>query len=405
MNGKFINTTMKTTIEHLAEGVKGRLDNPFYTFTDKAPTVVTFYNPNITASTLDEATKQIYESVGPQSGLRFNKIENVVLYGMEKIQLDIDIGEYGTEASPIEGEVNLLPDTFTPYPEAYFTINYIGKDYFFRVTKVNIDTLENGNNFYRLGYKLDNFDLDIESQVVNSYQMICGNIGSDFKSVIMTTEYDLISRIQDLTNTLKDYYNALFFKKRVQTFIFYYNDTCFYDPYVIEFLIRNDIMNAGTEKYTYITQQVYLPQTFCIDYDKSVFRKLEQKNKKIKIERAYGILIDDPQSLLTTRMEEYYRIDFSARLGLMAEPINVFDNDLIEVLTNGKIIEQGHPKEYYNIIGYYLDDKEITQNLIDSLDSIDYSADVELFYTIPMIIFILEKYAYNLLVTDKNGLA
>ena len=405
MGGKFLNTDMKVTIDSLLEGVRSRLDNPFYTFIDKPPTIVTYYNPNIDASILDEGTKQIYESIGPQSGLRFNKINNVFLYGFEKIALDIDMSEWGTESSPIEGEVMLPPNTFVPYQEGYFSINHLGKNIFFRVIGINLDTLENGNNFYKLTYRLDNFDLAIDAQVVGQFDMVAGNIGGKYKSVITSNEYTFIESIQNISSTLREYFTGLFFKKRIQTYVVAYGDCFFYDPYMIEFIIRNGILDSGSSKYSYITQQVYLSQTFCIEYDKTVFKYLEQKNNKINFQRAYGILIDDPTSLLTTRMEDYYLIDYKVKLGVLADPIDLFDSDLVEAITVGKIFEAGDPKEYYNIISSYFSGNDITQDMIDALERIEYSPGVEIFYTIPMIIFILEKYAINLLKTDKMTLA
>ena len=50
--GKFLNTTMATTVNSLVTGINHRLDNPYYTFTDKHPTLCTFYNVNDTKSTL-----------------------------------------------------------------------------------------------------------------------------------------------------------------------------------------------------------------------------------------------------------------------------------------------------------------------------------------------------------------
>jgi hypothetical protein len=402
--GKFLNTDMKVTVDSLVQGVKGRLDNPFYIFIDKSPTVVTYYNPNIDVSTLDESTKQIYESVGPQSGLRFNKINDVFLYGMEKIQLDIDMGEWGPESSPIEGEVILPPNTFTPYQEGYFVINHLGKNIFFRVVGVNIDTLENGNNFYKLTYKLDNFDLKIEAQVINEFNMVASNIGSDLKSVVINEEYKFIESIQNVTSILREYFNSLFFKHRVQTYIFAYGDVYFYDPYMIEFIIRNGILDYGRDKYSYITQQVYLPQTFCIEYDKTIFRCLEQRNNKTNFPRAYGVLITDPTSLLTTRMEDYFMIDYKVKLGVLADPIDILDADFIDAIMNGKTFEVGNAKEYYNIISSYFNKKDITQDMINALEQLEFSPGVELFYTIPMVIFVLEKYAIDLLKTDIKRL-
>jgi len=405
MSGKFLNVEMMNVINSLADGVKEKIaNNAFYTFNDKKPTMVTFYNPDPKLSTLDDGTKQIYESVGPQSGLRFNKIENTILYNIEKILLNIDIGEWGTESDPVEGEAYLPPETFVPYTEGYFVINHVGKNIFFRILAVGLDTIENGANFYKLTYKLDNFDLKIDKQVVGDFKMIIGNIGTSFKTVISNNEYDFISSIEDVTDTLIEYYNSLFFKNRVQTYIFPFNDCFFYDPYMVEFAMRNNILSTP-DRYIFVTQQVFLPYTFCIEYNKTIFKHLETMDNKIDFQRVYGVMVTDPCSLLTTRMEDYFMIEYNTKLGMLADPIDLFDTDFIEVVLEGKILEPGHSKEYYNIIGCYFHNRPVTQDMINALEKIEYSPSIELYYNIPIVVFILEHFAKDILKTDLKTLA
>ncbi|MBR2248494.1 MAG: hypothetical protein IJ880_16010, partial [Bacilli bacterium] len=113
-------------------------DNPFTFFNGMSITEVTFYNINKEHTTLDEMLDNTFNFIGPASGLRFDKINGVILYGINRMELDIDQTEWGPEAAPIEGECYLPPNTFTPYQESYFTINYItqntGRLFFFRVT-------------------------------------------------------------------------------------------------------------------------------------------------------------------------------------------------------------------------------------------------------------------------------
>ncbi len=58
--GKFLDTTYVGTINSILDSKKDRLDNTFYTFTDKLPTICTYFNINTAESTLDEGTDQAY---------------------------------------------------------------------------------------------------------------------------------------------------------------------------------------------------------------------------------------------------------------------------------------------------------------------------------------------------------
>lgn len=411
--GQFLKNDHADNIDKLTAGVESRLQNRFYKFNDKNPVKVTFYNINTQATTLDSATKDAYAQVSPESSFRFDKIEGTILYGMSRVQLDgIDEGEFGPEANPVEGEVYLPPNTFKPYQNSYYVIDYLktGKRVFFKITGVQLDTLPNGANGYQMTYKMDLFDADIEKQVVRTFRMVSGNIGTDLKSVVETTEYDLVYRIQEECDTLRSYYMDLFFKGNIQTFVYRYQSddvAYFYDPFMIEFLIRNKIMYGKT--YEHICHQVYLPRSFNIDYDSTLFRSLEKKNLKINCPKSYATLITDPMSLMSVRLENYYSIAYTDEdgekiQGVLADTVDTIDPDLIDAILNNKEIDGDDEKNrmYYNIIIAYMNDGKITEALVDTLSTVRYVRCKELFYTLPMVIFSLEKYAYAIM-SDTSG--
>ena len=154
MAGKFINTTTAYTqmVSQAAETMKGLLDNPYYLYTDKKASVCTYYNLNTTMTTLDEATRGNYSEISPNSPLRFNKIKKFMIYGITRIEPNLDIGEFGLESSDITGECIVLPKTIIPYPGDYFYLDQIEKPYLFRVTAVNPNTLDTGATMYRINY-------------------------------------------------------------------------------------------------------------------------------------------------------------------------------------------------------------------------------------------------------------
>ena len=123
--GKFVDTQRKIVIDSLIEGFKDKLKNPYYIHTDKKPFICTYYNLNTTLSTLDEGSKMAYSPIGSESPLKFNKIENMFLYGGERLIAELENGEYGLETNTIEGELIVLPNTITPYPILINTYNKI----------------------------------------------------------------------------------------------------------------------------------------------------------------------------------------------------------------------------------------------------------------------------------------
>jgi hypothetical protein len=351
--------------------------------------VVTFYNVNTTKSTLDEGSKQIADVMGEYDApLRYNKIEGVFIYGLERVQAELEVGDFGLESNEIEGECILPPNSFHPMVDSYFTIDHITRGtYWFRIVKVTTDTLENGSNFWKLEYTLDDTG-DREFKVEKTFRFIADNVGSNYKAVIEDKEYDFIERMEEVNNTLRDTYMSLFFADQLQTFVYYYQDANFYDPETIEFMIRNKVMD-GTD-YVFVDQAISLPDTFSIQYQNSLYRYVERVKKDYVFKRYYGLMNTDPLSLLATRLEEYYIVTPDPHLRLVAEPLTTFSNEFTAAILKNQ--QQTGELEFYNIIAnYFNDQKPITAEMIDSLEHITFMNNAELYHALPVIIYILDK--------------
>lgn len=398
MASKFINTKHKMILSSLTQSFKEHLKNPYYIHMDKKPNITCYYNQDTTLSTLDEGSKLQYSPLGDNSPTKYNMIKDFYIYGLEKIITDMENGEWGLEANGIEGEAIILPNTIVPIANDYFTVECIDKKLLFKVTSVTSDTIENGANFYKIDYKLDQLtDETILKQVSTEYTMVLNNVGTQFKPIIKSDDYNFIDKVEDVLDRLKIYYKDLFYSSRVQTFILIYNDSYFYDPYLIEFLRRNDIIKGGDE-YLFITHQTVLQNTFAIDYDRTFFRYVEMPDKKnVPYIYSQGKYIDDAFSIFECRKEFYYKIEYTLNnIDNGRYTLNNFDARLLSNIKNN--IKYTHEDELYkNIIIKYFNNEEITKEDIESIAYIQFSADIEFFYNIPIIIFIIENVVQKLL--------
>ena len=225
MAGKFFNTTTAYTqmVNQVAETMKGLLDNPYYLFTDKKASECTYYNINTTMTTLDEATRGNYSEIANNSPMRFNKIKNFLIYGATKIDINLDISDFGLETSEITGEAIILPKTIIPYPGDYFYLTQIKEPLLFRVTAVNPNTLDTGATMYRINYMLDSADgvKKIDPQVVKIFQFVLDNTGNGSNvsaSIIEEDAFNNASALQNAAGELKDYYISMFYDAKVQSF-------------------------------------------------------------------------------------------------------------------------------------------------------------------------------------------
>lgn len=405
MAGKFINHRHTDTINAVIEGSKERLKNPYYLFTDKKATIVTYYNTNIDKTTTDEDSKLMYSYTNGDTPLKFNKIENAYLFGIDRMELDLQLEEYGVESSPIEGEAYVLPDTFTPYPQDYFTINHVDDvRMIFKVISVSMDTFQDGANFWKIGYRLSLADADndrLEDQVVDNYIMITNTVGTNLKCIIRKSEYNLIETLESYLTDLKTYYQNLFFKNRLQTFIYEYKENFFYDPYLIEFMKRNSIL-SGADKYVYVEHQTPLPQTFSIDYANTFFYSLETRGEKygIKVPPAYGIEITDKATLFYHRPDPYYQITYRY-VASSAYTLETVENELLSMITDKKEYAKDNPLAYNNLIIRYFNNIELRDDTIEILQNLALEPNIKMYYAIPEIIFVLEQYIKTLMKDTK----
>lgn len=393
--GKFINTTHSDNINILVNATKKIINNPYYLWANRQPTIVTYYNLNKEMSTLDEGFKGIMSDVGADSPLWYNVIEHFYLYGLEQMQIQMEHGEFGAESSEITGEGVILPNTIIPYVGDYFKITYLQENFMFRIIGASPDTLENGSNLYKIQYKLESEKIhEKDFNIKETYSMITNNIGTAFNAVLNNKKVILIEELEAFLYRLKMYFTNIFYNDRVQSFIYLYKGMRFYDPYMTQFIINNKILNGG-EEYIYITQQIPLKSYFNIEYDSTFLRCLEKKDfKNIRKydHNAISKYIDAVDtSIFGTRDEDYLEIDFRYQnpdrsfFGI----IPCFPDELLDNIEKGKLFEPTDDNAIFNIVIKYALDMELSSSDMD-IDFNVYS-NVKLFYGVPSIIYCIES--------------
>jgi hypothetical protein len=399
--GKFLSTSYRDTVENITEFYEDLVNNPFYKFNDSKPSFVTYYNIDKLHSSVDPGSKLQYDNIGEETPMRFNRIYNFALYGIDKIELQSEIGEFGLEDNTIEGEAFILPNTIIPYEGDYFEISHVhDSTWLFIVKDVQKDTLDNGSNAYKISYKLEYDDNSkIQKNIQANYELIEKNEGTNVVVVARCEDVDIARKLDAQATKLKSYYQDLFYNERVQTFIYQnFMQYRVYDPFLIEFLIRNRVLDNGEEDYIYVCHQIPIPKTFAIDYDKTFLRAIELKDHK-KIRRyLYKTTLMPIKAYGTTfygRYEGYFTSKYDD-LDVPEGTNNCFDEDLMDHIVDHKLYEDipNYDDDFYwkNIIVKYfymdpLDDKEI-----EDIDNIKFEDPIYMFYMIPVLIYCLEKY-------------
>ena len=222
MAGKFINTQYKDTIDSITNMSKDLLNNPFYKFNDKKATRTRYWNINKKKSTLDPGSKLAMAEIGDESPFRYNMIDDVFLYGIPRMEINFEYGDFGLEAERISGECYMMPNVVEPMAGDFFQIEYMfDGPWIFKVISVDRDTFETGATVWKLEYKLSKYsDELIMKNVVEEFIAIDVQQGTNVKSVVQKKKYFEAVELDDLASTLKKYYLDLFFSEPVQTLIY-----------------------------------------------------------------------------------------------------------------------------------------------------------------------------------------
>lgn len=404
--GKIIETTYHDTVSKITGFAGNLINNSFYVLNDKKPTIVTYYNINKAASTLDPGSKLSYDNIGEESSLRFNKITDFIIYGFNRVELQTENDEFGLEADKITGDFYILPNTITPTEGDYFEVDHI-KDstWLFIVTDVQKDTLENGSNVFKLQYKLEYVDHDrIQQQVVEDFKMIEKREGTNIVKIVETKKYEEAKKMDEVAVMLKSYFNNLFYNDKVQTFTFMdLTEWRIYDPYMIEFLIRNKILDNGNDSYIYVCHQLQVNKTFGMDYDTTFYRAFEKCSKELLMKSNRYIELKDIISYGTTfssRFETYFEAKYI--VPPVSNAVSVFPDELVYAINDNKLVDDSEDlnspdMKWINIIIKYFNNEKYTDKEINSIQNIHFDESIRAFYMIPLLIFCLENSIENML--------
>lgn len=403
-----------------------RQSSMYSVFLESKPTPTTYYHVNKIRSRTDKGLKMPERLNGVMSPIRYNKLINFPLYGIEQIQLQLDENEEGLN-SDYNGEAIILPNTIHPSVDDYFLINYLEKRYMFRVVKYEYDTIKS-NNYYKIQFCLhavdDGFYNDIERQVVKVFYTQFDNIGTDDKVFLSEDEANTIDKIKHLyddiaSSYLDDYYepskepyNTLLFHR----ISFYYNSDfdMIFDQNLVHFcnsnllFYRHDTTDAI---YFYEEPRNY----FKMDYAKSIYDLMEHYEPK-RISKI-NTFFDLEPTVAMDSIFMYYRDKRVKYLRTYKSNINYYNKPLerylpeefINGIINSDLSDLTDPIDLY--VATWIKDREDVDTLLSILDNIEphhHAYTLHNYIFIPLLLFALfdtVNTLSNKLSVEENSIA
>lgn len=375
-----------------------RLESQYTVFTEKNPTFVTYYHINNINSITDTGLLNVDRILGKESPLKYQKIEDFPIYGIDQIKLDLSDEEEGLNSN-YEGDGIILPNTVHPYPNDFFTISYLDESYLFRITAIDYDSIKS-NNYYKISFDLKSIDegaiVKLNDQVLEKYHCIFKNIGTQDNCLIQEDAYTLIKELDDTYSSIVKKYVKLYYNKRYNSFIFNNINNIIYDKFVSNFIDEHNLLNEK-EKYQTIsiTNEDYGEQ-FPITYDMSFYTKLNERN----IEDLDYIRYELCPITYQHSIFLYYNLRNVRSLVFVPDHVGsglYIKDELIDAIKTNSISEDFNVIE--NLIIKYFNDsiESIFQLDIDSIKAYKMQYSMNDYIMIPILLYILRYYTSKFL--------
>jgi hypothetical protein len=288
------------------------------------PTYITYYQLASEVSKQDSSLENVHSLIGANTPNKYKKIEDVVVYAVDQLDVLSSIEEKGAVDS-VTGEFVFLPDSVRPFPGDFFTFDYDGlRDHLFRINDVQYDKAS-PKKFFKISFALypENSEL-IMSNITKdgsgndiTYVMQYDSIGTAEASVITKADSVAADALKKMSDAYVEKYINLFYDEDMDAFIHYENETYevdgetlarevgYWSPYLQKFMHNNRILEKFakeilTEIYIYEITQGSFPDVFSdAAYRNSIYRKIETQDKNLNFYNNFmGV---SPYNVMETR--------------------------------------------------------------------------------------------------------
>jgi len=371
----------------------------FSKYLEGVPTFVTYYHKNSLASKSDQGLEAVIEVVGAESPIKFDRIENFTLYGIEELGVNnIVDDEFGID-SEVEGDAVILPDTIKPLPDDFFTIEYNTEKYMFKVTDVQFDKI-NGKKYYKISFMLSREEQRmIEEQIETEFVQVSDVFGTEVDSILTKESSLTLQYIDKLYDKMLEFYTTAFMSNSFNVLLYKYNSFNMYNEYIVRFAINTDVLvdRKKVMDTIYIQDILKDNSTFFELYERTIYYALETKNKELLISEDFTLVeINDQTTPFFFDYEDYYQCYYSNLTGLtntiVPHNLQFIDN----VINNELYVDD---KEFFIeniIINYFNDNLTIDEDFLDTINNYNFIPKLSEFLLVPCLLYILKDYKSDL---------
>ena len=222
--GRFVGTgeERKLVTKYIDSYMRGT--NQYAKYLQSAPNFVTYYSRDHEASTENSGLGEVEDIVGPNSGIRYNRINNVPFYMVDDASPDLlNDGVLGLGYA-LEGTAIIIPDTIIPVPNDVFIFPYWEseehKETVFRITNVTTTAVDS-NTYYQIQYQASPYlvhELEAD-QVVERYEVVYDHVGSSKPAILVESDYLLAEMVGEVFDKVAEAYIEDYYNEKLNLFV------------------------------------------------------------------------------------------------------------------------------------------------------------------------------------------
>ena len=242
-------------------------------------TLSTYYSQRENSVTVDRGMQDIDQLFGHKSPLRYNKINNLPLYGFGQANPE-NTDELQIEDINVEGDCILLPSTIVPRQSDFFQLNHLKMNALFQVTSVNYDSMK-PNGYYKIHYRLISTSEEtiqsVQSQVIETYCTELNAIGSDINPIIREDQFQYRNQVIQMVNQMISNYRALYYNSRHNCFLYHHPEMGldWFDMCGNEFMAKHSIMNIENSCNVLVLHNKLRDSQLPLYYSNSIYNWIE----------------------------------------------------------------------------------------------------------------------------------
>lgn len=378
------------------------------------PVLATWFSIDELRSTVAPGLETVDELLGPESGIKYYRIDGVPFLGLGKdLNPEINTADGGLIDYNMDIEVTTIPGTIHPKPFEYLYYRFgpnNERSILFRSGDVKVSSLKS-NSFYKV--ELHAIDIDDNNGMLaklmkqvskTTFRLSLDRIGTQDGCVVENTVYDEIDRINRIYQNILSDYIDYFYDARYNVVLLRTLEGVgypLYDPYLTKFLIATSLLEDFKQPISLVDIDD-IPGKSRAEYNLTLYRAVELRKKEFLKTSLKFAPVTFSNTVITPF--DYFGEETIFKVSIYDDPdTKVFTNaymnyPVVEAILDDEESVFFTAKE--RIIYRYFTKSDILDCVTDEdlfeLENFEFDYTEQYIRTVPIMLYIIKQYQHSL---------